>query len=116
MDETPEELEQIRREADLIDPNQYRKRGRVIKAIAFGALGAAVFWGALELTDRAKNPCQRVRDHFCRQDAKSPYCASYDGILKESVDDPSNRMRSMLRDQCLTKINRLKEEEHVIVR
>ena len=33
MDETPEELEQIRREAEAIDVHQYRKRFRTIKAI-----------------------------------------------------------------------------------
>ena len=37
MDETPEELEQIRREADQIDVNHYKKRFRVLKAIALGA-------------------------------------------------------------------------------
>ena len=33
MDETPEELEQIRREAEQIDVHQYKKRFRFLKAV-----------------------------------------------------------------------------------
>ena len=36
MDETPEELERIRQEADKIDPYRYRKRNRAMAAIASG--------------------------------------------------------------------------------
>ena len=36
MDETPEEMEEIRREADRIDVYRYRKRFRLLGAIALG--------------------------------------------------------------------------------
>jgi len=115
MDETPEELEQIRREAEQIDPYKYRKRSRRIAAIALGALGAGAVWGVLELIDMRRNPCERLRDHYCRQ-AGDPRCTTYQQIFKESVDDESNKMRSMIRSQCETKIKRLKDEDGVRVR
>jgi hypothetical protein len=110
MDETPEELEQIRREAAQIDPYQYRRRGRIVAAIALGALGAGLVWVVLELNDRRRNPCQRVQSYFCAKAAASPECGSYSAILKDSVEDSSPKMRSAIRDQCLTKIKRLGEE------
>jgi hypothetical protein len=116
MDETPEELEQIRREAAAIDPYQYRKRGRLVGALALGMLGAALVWGVLELKERKRNPCERVRDHFCAQGARTPACVSYEGIFKDSIEEPSAQMRSNLRAQCETKIKRLKEEDGVTVR
>jgi hypothetical protein len=115
MDETPEELEQIRREAEEIDPYQYRRRGRLVAAIALGALGAGLVWGVLELRDRRRNPCERLRAHLC-QTPGSADCATYDGIFKESVEDSNPQMRSMLRAQCETKIRRLKEESGVQVK
>lgn len=116
MDETPEELEQIRREADAIDPYQYRRRRRLMAAVALGALGAGLVWGALELVDRRRNPCERVRDHYCRAAAASVNCASYTEIFKESVDDPSPKMRSLIRSQCETKIERLRADQGIKVR
>ena len=115
MDETPEELEQIRREAALIDPNQYRKRSRLIAAVALGALGAGLVWGALELIDRRRNPCERLRNHYC-QDPSTLNCKTYDGLYRESIEDESNKMRSMIKSQCETKIERLKTEQNVRVR
>ena len=48
MDETPEELEQIRREAEEIDVHHYRRRFRLLGAIALGAamagLVALIMW------------------------------------------------------------------------
>jgi hypothetical protein len=116
MDETPEELEQIRREADAIDPYQYRRRRRFIAAVAVGALGAAAVWGVLELTDRRRNPCERLRDHFCQRSPPAPECASYRGLFQESVEDPNGNMRSFIREQCQTKIRRLAEEDAIKVR
>jgi hypothetical protein len=115
MDETPEELAQIRREAELIDPQQYRKRSRLIAAVALGALGAGLVWGALELIDKRRNPCERLRTHYC-QDAASLNCKTYDSLYRESIEDESNKMRSMIKSQCETKIERLKGEENIRVR
>jgi hypothetical protein len=116
MDETPEELEQIRREAAAIDPYQYRTRRRRIAAIAVGALAAGLVWVGLELYDRARNPCQRLRDHYCQATPGGPNCTIYDGLMKESVEDESPKMRSTIRDQCDRKIRRLKEDDGVTVK
>jgi hypothetical protein len=116
MDETPEELERIRREAALIDPYRYRKRRRLMFGVLTGMFGAMVAWAALEMADRARNPCQRVRDHYCKAAAASVDCQSYEAILAESVENGSAQMRSLVRDQCVTKIRRLAEEDGVVVR
>jgi hypothetical protein len=116
MDETPEELEQIKREADAIDPYQYRKRRRLMAAVGLGALGAGLVWAVLELHDRARNPCQRVRDHYCTTTPGGPNCGAYEAILKESVEDESPKMRSTIREQCERKIARLRDEEHVKIK
>jgi hypothetical protein len=116
MDESPEEMEQIRREAAVIDPYQYRRRRRIMAAIAVGALGAGLVWGVLELVDRRRNPCQRMRDHVCEQGPTTPECVNQTTIFKESVEDSSSRMRSLIRMQCLTKINRLAAEQGIKVR
>jgi hypothetical protein len=116
MDETPEELEQIKREAAAIDPYQYRKRRRLMAAVGLGALGAGLVWGGLELYDRARNPCQRVRDYYCKATPGGVNCTAYEGLLKESVEDESPRMRSTIRDQCERKIKRLKDDDGVVVK
>ena len=115
MDETPEEMEQIRRDAANIDPNRYRKRRRGMAAVALGIAGAGVVWVVLEALDQRRNPCERVRDHFCRQDAASPSCQSYGAITRESVEEGNAQMRSDLRAQCVRKIERLKSEDSVTV-
>ena len=56
MDETPEELEQIRREAEQIDVHQYRRRFRMLKAILLGAGLAGLTWLGLALYDGATQP------------------------------------------------------------
>ena len=115
MDETPEELEQIRREAAEIDPYRYRRHRRwMITALIFAA-GVGVCWLAITMASAGRNPCERVRDHYCCHAKDQVKCASYESILRESVQDRSPAMRSMIRDQCLTKINRLKEEDGVTV-
>jgi hypothetical protein len=116
MDETPEELEQIRREAAAINPYQYRNRRRVMIAIALGALGAGLVWAVLGLYDRARNPCQRLRDHYCHATPQGPNCQSYDSLYHESVEDESPKMRSTIREQCERKIRHLKEDDHVTVK
>jgi hypothetical protein len=116
MDETPEELEQIRREAEAIDPYQYRKKRRLLGAVALGALGAGVVWVALTLHDKARNPCLRLRDHFCNATPGGPNCGTYDSLFHESVEDESPKMRSTIRDQCDRKIQRLKDDDGIRVK
>jgi hypothetical protein len=114
MDETPEELEQIRREAANIDVHQYRRRVRFLAAIGLGALGAGVVALVLRMTDDRRNPCERVREYLC-QKGTPIQCETYRGIAKESVDEGSAEMRRNIRAQCAAKIERLKAEDGVDV-
>ncbi len=115
MDETPEELEQIRREAEAIDVNKYRKRHRlVVTALALAFCGAVV-WVALRMVVAARNPCERVADYFCRKAFQAEKCKDYGVILDESTNDPSPEMRGVIRDQCLTKIRRMKSEDGITI-
>jgi len=116
MDESPEEMEQIRREADAIDPYQYRRRRRYMAAVSLGALGAGLVWAVLELADRRRNPCERLRDYFCEKGTATPECVNQTTIFGESVEDPSSRMRSLIREQCESKIKRLASEQGIKVR
>jgi hypothetical protein len=116
MDETPEEMEQIRREADQIDVHQYQKRFRVLKAFGLGSLAAGAVWLGLIMFDSRRNPCERVRNHFCKQDPAGIQCKTYAGILDESLHDDSTAMRANIKSQCQSKIDRLKEEDGVEVK
>jgi hypothetical protein len=115
MDETPEELEQIRREAAAIDPHKYRRRYRVLMTLVALAFCTGVAWVAIRMAVASRNPCQRVRDYYCRKAPDPAKCNSYQGVYKESVEDESPKMRGMIRDQCVTKINRLKDEDGITV-
>jgi hypothetical protein len=144
MDETPEELERIRHEAEDIDVHQYQKRFRALKAIGLGAALAGLVWLVMIMLDSRRNPCERLRDYVCRQpttvsgpgskpsssspaagspsgspsaEAPSPPldCAMYQAIFKESVEDDNPQMRQSIRAQCVTKIDRLKAEDGVTV-
>jgi len=115
MDETPEELEQIRREAEKIDPHKYRRRYRALMTLVAAAFCTAVVWVAIRMAEASRNPCERVRDYYCRKVPDQAKCDSYQIIFKESVQDDSSRMRGVIRDQCLTKINRLKDEDGITV-
>jgi hypothetical protein len=116
MDETPEELEQIRRDAAAIDVHRYQKRFRALKAIALGALLAALTELVLLMVDSRRNPCERVRDHFCNSDPTSAACQMYKAIWAESVEDDNPAMRGNIRSQCQSKIDRLKGEDGVEVK
>jgi len=116
MDETPEELEQIRREAENIDPHKYRRRYRIMMTALAVAFCTAVVWVAVKMAVASRNPCERVRDYFCRPVIDATKCNSYQSIFKESVEDESPKMRGMIRDQCLTKIDRLTEEDGITVK
>ena len=115
MDESPEELEQIRREADAIDVHQYRKRFRVLKAIVVGAALAGLTWLVLIMIDSRRNPCERVRNYLCKAGPASPQCQSYEVVLRESQDEGPT-MRANIRAQCQSKIDSLREDEGVRVR
>jgi hypothetical protein len=116
MDETPEELEQIRREAEQIDVHHYRKRFRFLAAMALGGLMAGIVALVLWMVDSKRNPCERVRDHFCKQDPAGLQCKSYAAILDESQTDDNPKMRANIKAQCLSKIERLKEEDGITVK
>jgi hypothetical protein len=116
MDETPEELEQIRREAEEIDVYRYRRRFQALKAVGLGTFLAALVGLILWMVDSRRNPCERVRDHFCHQDAAGMQCKSYQGIFDESIHDDNAEMRANIRAQCQSKIDRLKEEDGVRVK
>ena len=116
MDETPEELEQIRREADEIDVHHYRRRFRFLGAIALGAALAGLVALIMWMLDAKRNPCERVRDHFCKQDPASITCKSYNDILDESLHDESSQMRANIKAQCQSKIERLKEDDNITVK
>ncbi len=115
MDETPEELEQIQREAEKIDVYRYRRRMRLIITSLVTLAGVGVCWLAVTMSRAGRNPCERVRDHFCKTAPDQARCASYQDLWRESVQESSPAMRSMIRDQCLTKINRMKEEDGINV-
>jgi hypothetical protein len=112
MDETPEELEQIRREAAQIDIHQYRRRFRTLKAILFGAGLAGLTWLGLALYDGARNPCRVVRNYYCKKEPGSVTCHRYEEVLQESQDEGPT-MRANIRAQCKSKIDHLREEEGI---
>ena len=116
MDETPEELEQIRREADQIDVHQYKKRFRAMAAVGLGSLAAGAVWLGLIMFDSRRNPCERVRNHFCKQEPAGLQCKSYAEILDESLHDESAGMRANIKAQCQSKIDRLKEDDGIDVK
>ena len=115
-DETPENLDRIRREAEEIDVHQYQRRFRALKAIGLGAAGAGLVWLVMIMLDSRRNPCERVRDYLCRPSANTPAeCKMYGGVAKESSEDDNPAMRQSIRSQCQTKIERLKAEDGVTV-
>ena len=101
---------------DGVDIYKYRRRNRALAAVGIGALGAGIVYVVMTGFDQARNPCQRVRDYYCGQDAKSTACASYDSILQESVEDGSPAARSAIRYQCETRIKRLAADEGIKIR
>lgn len=115
MDETPEELEQIRREAEQIDVHQYRRRFRTLKAILLGAALAGLTWLGMVLVDSQRNPCQRVRNYLCKSEPAGAPCRSYDVVLHESEDEGPT-MRANIRAQCQAKIESLRDEQGIEVR
>jgi hypothetical protein len=111
-----DEIESYRKKGDGIDIYKYRRRNRALAAVGIGALGAGIVYVVMTGVDQARNPCQRVRDYYCGQDAKSTACATYDSILHESVEDSSPAARGAIRYQCETRIKRLAADEGIKIR
>lgn len=113
LEDMDEELARARKDADKIDVYKYRRRFRLFKAILLGAALAGLTSLILTMIDSGKNPCERVRKYYCDKDPKGLQCKSYEGIVDESVHDSSAQMRSHIRSQCESKIERLKADEGV---
>jgi hypothetical protein len=113
MDDTPEELPN---DPDTSYIHRYRRRFQALKAIGLGAFLAGIVGIVLWMVDSRKNPCERVRDHLCRIDPNGLQCKTYQGVVDESVHDSSAEMRSNIRSQCQSKIQRLKEEDGIEVK
>jgi hypothetical protein len=113
MEDRDEELNRIRREADQVDVYKYRRRFRLLKAVGLGAFLAGLCWLILVMVDGQKNPCQRVRDYLCKKDPAALACKSYEGVLDESLHDAAPSMRSNIKAQCQSKIDRLKSEDGI---
>jgi hypothetical protein len=114
MDETPEELEQIRREAEQIDVHYYRRRSRTMKAILLGAGLAGLTWLVMIMADSRRNPCERVRSYFCKADPSGQDCRNYQSVLRESEEEGPT-MRANIRAHCQTKIETLRDEQGIKV-
>ena len=117
MDETPEELEQIRREADQIDVHQYRKRFRA----AGRGRRSAPRWPGLVWLVMSWSTAGATRASACATTSASripPACRARPtpGILDESLHDESPQMRANIKAQCQSKIDRLKEEDGITVK
>lgn len=111
-----EELAKVRREADGVDIYKHRRRYRLFKAILLGAALAGLTALILAMLDGRRNPCERVQNYLCKKDPAGLQCKAYAGIVDESVHEAAAVMRSQIREQCQSKIERLKEEEGVEVK
>jgi hypothetical protein len=116
LEDMDEELARARREADKIDIYKYRRRFRRVWAILLGAALAGLVSLIMAMIDGKKNPCERVRDYLCGKDPAGFQCKTYKDIVDESVHDSSAEMRSQIRAQCQSKIERLKEDENIEVK
>jgi hypothetical protein len=116
LEDMDEELAKARREADGVDIYRYRRRFRLLKAILLGAALAGLTSLIMVMLDSKRNPCERVHNYLCQKDPAGTQCRSYAGIVDESEHEASAEMRSQIRAQCQSKIERLKEEEGVEVK
>jgi hypothetical protein len=115
MDEELAKARRAKEEADGVDIYRYRRRFRLFKAVLLGAALAGLVSLIMAMLDGKRNPCERVRDYLCKKDPAGLQCKSYDSIVDESVHESSAEMRSHIRAQCESKIERLKEDENVTV-
>ena len=98
-----------------IDPYKYQRRRRFVYAVFLGAGLAGLSFLILEMVDQRRNPCERVRDYLCDQDSRSFDCEAYKGVTEESIEGDNSDMRSAIRAQCETQIQRLLDEEGITV-
>jgi hypothetical protein len=115
MDDELAKARRAKDEADGVDIYKYRRRFRLFKAILLGAALAGLTSLIMAMLDGKRNPCERVRDYLCKKDPAGLQCRSYDSIVDESVHESSAEMRSQIRSQCVSKIERLNDEEGVKV-
>jgi hypothetical protein len=115
MDEELAKARRTKADADGVDIYKYRRRFRLFKAILLGAALAGLTSLIMAMLDGKRNPCERVRDYECKKDPAGLQCTSYESIVDESVHDSSAQMRSQIRSQCQSKIERLNEEEGIKV-
>jgi hypothetical protein len=114
LEDMDDELARARREADQVDIYKHRRRYRAFKAILLGAALAGLTSLIMTMIDGQKNPCELVRNYACAKDPKGFQCSSYEQLLEDSKHDPAAEMRSNMKAQCVTKIERLKEEGVVL--
>jgi hypothetical protein len=108
-----EELARVRREADGVDIYKYRRRYRFLKAVLLGAALAGLVSIIMAMIEGKKNPCELVQHYLCQKDPNGLPCKSYAGIVDESVHEEAPEMRSNIRSQCQSKMERIKEEDGV---
>jgi len=109
------DFELLQKEAAQIDTHKYSRRSRAISAILLGAFLAGLTWLVLEMIDQRRNPCARVVDYLCAQDPEASACRLFQSVLRDSNESESAKMRSQIRSECVRKIERLEEEEGVVV-
>jgi hypothetical protein len=115
MDQGHEDPDRFRAEPGEFDPERHRRRTRALAALAIGALAAGVVWVVRTAVDSARNPCQRVRDYACGREPGSARCQSYTDLLRDSIEEQSPAVRGEIRDQCVTRIKRLKKDDGIDV-
>jgi hypothetical protein len=98
-----------------VDPWRARRRKKMLAAVLLGGLLAGVFWVVVIAVESARNPCRRMRDYTCGSKPGSLECTSYEGLLADSEKDPSRAVRGEIRQQCKTRIERLKKDEGIEV-
>jgi hypothetical protein len=113
LEDMDEELARIRREADGVDIYKYRRRYRLLKAVLLGAALAGLVSIIMAMVDGKKNPCELVQHYLCQKDPNGLPCKSYAGIVDESIHEAEPMMRSNIRSQCQSKMERIKEEDGV---
>jgi hypothetical protein len=115
MDEELAKARQAKEEADGVDIYRYRRRFRLFKAILLGAALAGLTSLIMAMLDGKRNPCERVHDYLCKKEPAGMQCKAYESIVDESVHEASAEMRSHIRAQCESKIERLKQDEGITV-
>ena len=116
-DDIDEQLSKLGKQPEQPDDDadiyKYRRRFRVLKAVGLGAALAGLTWLVMAMVDGTTNPCQRVYDYYCKKDPAGLPCKTYASVLDESEHDTSADMRSNVRSQCQSRIERFKSEDGI---